>query len=420
MSRRSDPATAERLLAAAAQFGTPLYVYDVDAALARVELLRRLFDGRVDVSYAIKANPHAGLLAAMRPHVDSFDASSWHEVQRALAAGMPSDRISFSGPAKRRVELAGAVDHGVGELVLESVAQAEVAAALAVERGVVQPCLVRINPRRVPRGFGASMAATPSQFGVDEEDLARDLPVIAGLPGLRVDGFHAYSGTNCLDAGSIAENFRIFVDLFRAAAAVTGIQPKRLILGSGFGIPYLPTESDLDHRALPGLVLPLLDELDDDPALSGARPALELGRWLVGPAGWLLTEVVAAKQSRGKQIRMCDAGFNNHLAACGMMGSVLRRNWVYENLSNPEGPVSEYTLVGPLCTTIDRLAADVPLPPTRVGDVIAIPQSGAYGLTASPTRFISHPEPREVLLRQGRVDDAPTSPIDYPRVGGSA
>jgi diaminopimelate decarboxylase len=164
------------------------------------------------------------------------------------------------------------------------------------------------------------------------------------------------------------------------------------------GVPYLPGEAPLDHAALPALVLPVLDAIAADPRLGGARPVLELGRWLVAPAGWLLTRAIGAKRSRGKEIRTLDAGFNNHLAACGMMGSVLRRNWVFENLSNPAGPVRAQTLVGPLCTTIDRLAADAEMPEVRPGDVIAIPQSGAYGLTASPTRFISHPEPREVLM----------------------
>ena len=106
---------------------------------------------------------------------------------------------------------------------------------------------------------------------------------------------------------------------------------------------------------------------------------------------------------------MCDAGFNNHLAACGMMGSVLRRNWVIDNLSNPEGELASFTLAGPLCTSIDRLAADIEMPEVRVGDVLSIPQSGAYGFTASPSRFISHPEPREVLVDGDAMRDVSES-----------
>jgi diaminopimelate decarboxylase len=406
--------TDPRLLAAARRFGTPLYVYDAGMVVGRIRLLRDLFLGRFDISYAIKANPNLALMRAICPVLDSFDASSFAEVRRAVAAGMPAARLSFSGPAKRPAELAGALRLGVGEVVLESLAEAQEVSGLAVAAGRVQPCLVRLNPVRVPRRFGASMGGSASQFGIDEEDMAATLPRIAALPGLRLEGFHAYSGTNCLHAEAIAENFVIFADLFRTAADLTGIAARRLIFGSGMGIPYLPGEGPLDHAALPDLVLPVLDDLARHPGLANARPVLELGRWLVGPAGWLLTGVVAEKQSRGKAMRLCDAGFNTHLAACGMMGSVLRRNWVFQNLSNPDGPVATYTLAGPLCTSIDRLATDIDLPEVRRGDILAIPQSGAYGLTASPVRFISHPEPREVLMTGTEMQDVSESLLNHP------
>lgn len=404
--------TPDLLLQAAELAGTPAYVYDLDAGVERTKLLGRLFNGRFGVSYAIKANPCPALLKALRPHLDYFDASSFAEVRLALDARMPAERISFSGPAKRPEEIRGAVDARVGELVIESLAEAKQASEYAVSRGLRQVCLVRINPIKVPRKFGASMAGTASQFGVDEEDIADVLPRVRDLPGLELVGFHIYSGTNCLDAPAIAENFGIFADIFRRAAEVTGIRPQRLIFGSGFGIPYLPDEPVLDHEALPALVNPIVDALLAEPAFADARCTLELGRWLVGPFGWLLTRVVAEKASRGTEIRACDAGFNNHLAACGMLGSVFRRNWVFRNLSNPDGAPGRYMLVGPLCTSIDRLAVDLELPETSVGDVIAVEGSGAYGLSASPTRFISHPEPREAVLEGGKlrvVSDGPAT-----------
>lgn len=404
---------AQALLAAADAFGTPLYVYDADVVTSRIATVRGLFGGRFGVSYAIKANPNQRLLDFMRPHLTAFDASSIAEVERALAAGMPAEHISFSGPAKRIEELRRAVEVGVGELVVEGLDEAVSAGAFARAAGVEQRVLVRINPMRVPRKFGASMAGTASQFGIDEEDMRDLVPAIRDVPGLKLVGFHIYSGTNCLDAAAIAENFAIFADVFRQAQAISGIAPERLIFGSAFGIPYLPGEAELDHLALPALVNPIVDGLLAEPAFASARCNLEMGRWLVGPAGWLLTRVIARKASRGTEIRACDAGFNNHLAACGMLGSVFRRNWVYLNLSNPDGPLANYNLVGPLCTTIDRLALGVELPETEVGHVLAIPQSGAYGLTSSPTRFISHPEPGEALLSDGRADDATESWLNH-------
>jgi diaminopimelate decarboxylase len=409
-------------LCEAATAGTPAYVYDLDAIAARTVALAALFGGRFGISYAIKANPNAALLGALKPHLATFDASAFAEVQRALAAGMPAARISFSGPAKRAEEITGAIDLGVGELVIENPDEARIASAHALRLRRRQPCLVRINPLKVPRKFGASMAGTASQFGIDEEVMAEHLPMIRDLPGLKLVGFHIYSGTNCLDAASIAENFAIFAGIFREAQAITGITPERLIFGSGFGIPYLPEEAELDHAALPGLINPIVDALKAEAPFAAASMTLELGRWLTGPFGWLVTKVIAAKQSRGADIRAVDAGFNNHLAACGMMGSVFRRNWRYLNISNPEGEIRAYTLVGPLCTSIDRLAVDVDLPEVGVGDLVAIPQSGAYGLTASPTRFISHPEPREIVREGGRFRDASESLMNHwpKRVGESA
>ncbi len=400
-------------LRAAAAFGTPLYLYDLDILQARLKILSGLFGDRFGLSYAIKANPNLAVLRAIRPWLSTFDASSLAEVERAIAAGMTPARITFSGPAKRPEEIARAIRLGLGELVVESLGEAIHADGLARAEGRVQTILVRINPARIPRGFGASMAAMPSQFGVDEEEIDHILPRIAALPGLRLAGFHIYSGTNSRKPEAIAENFQIFADIFRHAQRITGITPERLVFGSGFGIPYLPGEEALDHMALPALVNPVIDALKAEPAFAATRCNLELGRWLVGPAGWLLTRVIAAKQSRGAEIRMCDAGFNNHLAAASMMGAVIPRNWVFDNLTNAEGAPGRYTLTGPLCTSIDRLAGDIRLPEVRCGDVLSIAMSGAYGLTASPSRFISHPEPREVVTRGGMLEDVSESLLNH-------
>lgn len=403
----------------AAGLGTPAYIYDVDAIIARTKLLAGLFEGRFGISYAIKANPNAAILAALCPYISTFDASSWAEVGRALAAGMPAERISFSGPAKRDFEIDAAVAAGLGELVIENPAEAIRASDQAQQLGRRQDCLIRLNPLRVPRNFGASMGGTASQFGIDEETMATHLPAIAALPGLNLIGFHIYSGTNCLNPEALAENFAIFAEVFTAAQAITGIAPQRLIFGSGFGIPYLPGEPELDHGRLPELINPIVDKLRAVPAFADAALTLELGRWLVGPFGWLVTRVLAEKSSRGSEIRACDAGFNNHLAACGMMGSVFRRNWRYENLTNPAGAAAAYTLVGPLCTTIDRLAVDIDLPQVRVGDLISISQSGAYGITASPGRFISHPEAREIVVVGGQYRDVSETLLNHPQAIGA-
>jgi diaminopimelate decarboxylase len=273
--------------------------------------------------------------------------------------------------------------------------------------------LVRINPAKGPKRFGVNFSGRASQFGVDEEVMGQVLPQIAALPNLRLAGFHIYSGTNSLDPEAIAENFGIYIHLFREASRLCQIEPEKLIFGSGFGLPYGEGAEPLDVAALAALTGPMIDELRAEPLFARAACVLEMGRWLVGPAGWLLTSVVSEKSTRGVEMRLCDAGFNNHLAAFGMMGTVIRRNWGVRNVTRPNAPPAAYTLAGPLCTSIDVLATNISLPEVRVGDVLAVENSGAYGLTASPTRFISHPEPVEVLLSEGRATDVSESALNH-------
>jgi diaminopimelate decarboxylase len=413
-------ATREDLLAAAAALGTPLYVYDLDAVRARLARLREAFGSQFGVSFAIKSNPNLALLHGLAGLVDTFDVSAFAEAERAIAAGCEAERITFCGPGKRAEEVRRAVRLGIGYLVVESVHEARLADRFAGELGCRQTVLLRINPATSPRAFGVNMSGKPSQFGIDEEEMEAAIDEVAALPHLDLAGFHIYSGSNSLSVEGLAENFGILSDIFRRAAVYWGAKwggsPRKLIFGAGFGVPYLPSDEELDIAALARQVLPAIAALRAEPAFAEARLELELGRWLVGPCGWLLSSIIGAKASRGTEIRICDAGFNNHLAAYGMMGSVIRRNWRIANLSNPGGETGRYTVVGPLCTTIDTLATKLELPVTAIGDVIAIENSGAYGLTSSPTRFISHPEPREALIEGGKLTDVSESLLNHWRL----
>ncbi len=383
----------------AREVGTPCYAYLLDAMLARVARVRDAFEGRFELSYAVKANPNHGLLQRLHTEVATLDVSSIGEAELTIAAGCAPGRLSFSGPAKRVVELERAVDLGVGEMICESVWEMEQLDAIAGRAGQIMPVCVRINPARCPARFGVNMAGRASQFGIDEEGVSVALERLHGLQNLEFHGFHIYSATNSLSADAIAENFAIFIDLFTRFVDVAPNPPATLIFGAGFGIPYVADATPLDLAKLAALINPAIDEMKRVPRLADARCILEMGRYLVGPEGYLLTTVIGEKTSRGTEIRMCDAGFNAHLAAFGMMGTVIRRNWPMWNLEGDEkGPAGPYMLTGPLCTAIDVLATDITLPVTGRGDVLAVGSSGAYGRSASPTGFISHPEPKEVLV----------------------
>lgn len=422
--REYDPVMNDevrRTLANAAErFPTPSYVYLVDAMLDQFDRVANAFDRRFILSYAVKSNPNDHLLRAFTAKANLLDCSSIAEVERGLIAGYTPERLTFSGPAKRIEELRRAVEVNVGEMVCECVEEAIHLDTLAAAANKTVPIAIRINPNRIPAHFGVNMAGKPTQFGIDEDDVDAAIEQISQLRHVNLEGFHIYSGTNCLNSEAIAENYGIFANLFARFSEVADIRPKRLIFGSGLGIPYSTAQQPIKVEDVAELANPIIDKMKENDRLSGAQCVLELGRHLVSSFGYLLTRVVRRKRSRDTEIALCDAGFNNHLSACGMMGQIIRRNWNIRKVSDPvTGPEQDYMLTGPLCTTIDQIANKIALPELRVGDVLAIPQSGAYGPTASPNGFISHPMPREIMVRNVDAQTTMTdiTPVSYDTVG---
>jgi len=386
-------------------FGTPAYVYDMDHIRARTIALRNSLQRQFQISYAMKANPNRELLSRMRECVDRLDVSSGGELTHAIDAGWSPELIGFTGPGKRDVELQLSVDKGIGHIVLESVDEAVRLDLIAAAGNRIQPVLIRISPLSIPQGFGARMAGKPTQFGIDEEVIDEAIQRIAMLPRLRLDGFHVYSGTQCLNAASIVEHFRLTLALFQKVSHRHQLSPGTLIIGSGLGIPYHETDKPLDIAALGSEIATLVKAFKTNPPLVDSELVLETGRFLVGEAGVFLTSVVATKISRGVQICICDGGMNHHLAAAGHLGSVIHRNYPIFKVTDDlpaRDQCKPQTLYGPLCTSIDLLANQIVLPSLKVGDLLAIGSSGAYGLSSSPTGFISHPLPREIVVDRKR------------------
>jgi diaminopimelate decarboxylase len=381
----------------AERFGTPAFVYFGPAIDARIAQLHAAFGDRFALSYAVKSNPNPALLTWLKGRADLLDVSSIGEFHLGVRAGWDPAKLSFTGPGKRDFELKQAIEGRVGELIVESVREAVAADRIAAELGRVQDILVRIAPTRVPKGFGDHMAGRPCAFGVDQEDVDTDLPKILALKHLRCVGLHIYSGTQCLKPAAIVENYDNFLAIFREICGRYDLTPNKLVLGSGLGIPYHDEDSALDLGEVAAGIVGELDAFLREPRFAGTRLVLELGRYLVGEAGYFLTRVVSVKQSRGSRIGICDGGMNNHLPASGNFGMVVPRNYSMHKVGG-SGPDEKVDLVGPLCTSIDRLARGRLMPRIDEGDLIAVHNSGSYGLTASPIHFISHTPPREVFV----------------------
>lgn len=403
----SEPVVSERyaevLRDIAAQRGTPCFVYFTAPIRERVQGIARALGSRVSVSYAMKANPNVALVTAMRALVPRLDVSSGGELARAVACGWDPHAISFTGPGKSHDELALAVEHRV-EVVLESVIEAERLAALADAAGVVMDVLLRVAPSRVPAGFGDQMAGRPTAFGIDEDEIDDAVACVRRSSSLRWVGLHAYSGTQCLRADAIAENWGIFAELFRAIARRHDARLQRLVFGAGLGIAHHDNQVTVDINAVATNAVPTLDALRQEPLLADAELVLESGRYLVGEAGVYLTAVNTVKRSRGADVIICDGGMNHHLAAAGHFGMVIRRPYRLRKLgAAPDAPRKKLLVCGPLCTSLDGFGRDVELPEFAVGDVLAISPSGAYGFTSSPLGFISHPVPSEHLVEDGEL-----------------
>jgi diaminopimelate decarboxylase len=375
---------------------TPLFVYDMGIVEATMRRLRDAMPRIVDVHYAIKANPHAPLLARMAGQVDGFDVASGGEAARALEAGMPADRISFAGPGKRDDELRFAIEAGI-TINLESEGEGARALALADRLGRTPRLAVRVNPDFDLRGSGMRMGGGARPFGVDA-DRAASLARAMTDAGADWRGWHIFAGSQALDPMAIIEMQAATIALAAGLSDAVGQAPPLVNLGGGFGVPYFPGDKRLDIRPI-GVALDTALEGRPD-ILKDSHFALELGRWLVAEAGVYLTRVVDVKQSQGETFVVVDGGLHHQLAASGNFGTVVRRNYPLA-VANRFGAVpapDPVTVVGCLCTPLDRLGDKVALPPVGPGDLVAIFLAGAYGASASPTAFLGHPPPRELLV----------------------
>ena len=373
---------------------TPFYAYDRRLLGERVAHVRTHLPPAVELHFSMKANPMPALVQHLAGLVDGIDVASGGEMKVALDTGMEPGRISFAGPGKSDAELVRAVAAGI-VVHAESEREIRALARIGNDIGIAPLLVLRVNPDFELKGSGMRMGGGASQFGIDAEEAPRMLALASEL-GLSVLGFHIFSGSQSLKADAIIEA-QAQTLLLAERLADEARDPVRILnIGGGFGIPYFPGEVALDLAPIGAALDAALPRVKA--SLPDAQLSIELGRYLVGEAGVYVARVVDRKVSRGQVFLVTDGGLHHHLAASGNFGQVIRKNYPVAIGNRMGAPRETVSVVGPLCTPLDLLAERMDLPQAEVGDLVVVFQSGAYGRSASPQGFLSHPEVPEVLV----------------------
>lgn len=378
---------------------TPAFIYDESLLEKRLADLRDALPSSFKISYSVKANPAQELLRFFVERDCGLEVASAGELEQALAAGCPANRIIFAGPGKTIDELELALLQDIKEIHVESAREIERIQQICRQRSCQARIAIRVNPGAEAQGGAMRMGGKPGPFGIDEECLDPIVAEVLNDPHLVFRGIHLFTGTQILDHSILILQYRKAIEIARRIAGAFNCPICTIDFGGGFGIPYFAGDKPLDLGALRGELDHLSAEIQGDAVFRGTEFMIEPGRFLVGEAGIYVARINDIKISRGKKFLILDGGMNHHLAASGNLGQTIKRNFPVGLLNKISMPAAESVdVVGPLCTPLDVLARNVSLPAAEVGDLFGIFQSGAYARSASPLGFLSHPTPTEILV----------------------
>ncbi|MDH4183911.1 MAG: alanine racemase [Nitrospinota bacterium] len=394
----ADGVAVERIVA---KTGSPVYVYDASVMARQFGALAGAVPRGFRIFYSIKANPNLAVVKIFRELGCGAEVASAHELMTALAAGVPKADIIYAGPGKSPQEIELAVQDGIGAINAESATEVERIIATAEALGKKANVAIRINLDYThDDGEGGHvMAGGPRKFGVDAEAapaLARRL-IEAGHT--RFVGFHLFPGTGIMDPRILQGAHTALARFCLKMAEELQTPIKYVNFGGGLGIPYRDGEPELDIAQVGAALGQAADLLRQSPWFSGARFIMEPGRYLVGPSGVYVSTITDVKVSRGKTYAVTDGGIHHALIPI-----VMNKNYPTALVNRmDEPPQTQVRVGGPLCATPDQFSRDVTLPTPRLGDLVGIFNSGAYGLTAGMNAFLSHPTPAEALVDNRRV-----------------
>lgn len=404
-----------------AKFGTPLYLYDIDGMCTNIDRLKKSMAELFSIALSVKANPNPNLLGHLHDSVKYLDVTSLGEILLAEMAGVDPARMIFVGPGKSHEELRQAVSYGLKCVVLESLAEAYQLQAITLDMDQPVSVILRINPDISNNSSGYRMGGAASQFGVDEKNATAVIKTISDLPGLNFIGIHSYLGTQFLDAHKLVDNFAYLFSLSLRLQKTLNLEFEIMDFGGGFGIPYFANENQLDMALIEESIPALMAAYQAEMAPSIQQEfIIESGRFIFGDCGYYCTSVLYCKFSRDERFVVVDGGSNFHASLAGQ-GKLLRRNFPFHVInsevgsgsvniepSGPDNPESAggsntYNIAGPLCLPLDILAKNVAGHAPNPGDIIVFENSGAYGLSFSPSNFLSHLGISEVGLQGGSL-----------------
>ncbi|MGD1703622.1 alanine racemase [Dapis sp. BLCC M229] len=389
-----------------ARFGSPLYVYDLDIVEHQVRELKQALPTNAKVFYSLKANPLPAIVKTVQTAGCCLEVCSNHELSVACNSGISIEQILYSGPGKTTEEIGQAIAIGVNHFSVESYTDLDRLEKAAETAQKSIRLLLRVNPMEPLQG-GLAMSGTPSQFGFEESVLLNGAQRLSQLSSyVEIIGYHIYYGTQIDSEESLIKSFKAGIDCTERLTSQLGFTPQVIDLGGGFPWPFANQKSAI---ALDNLRFRLEQLLAQRKYTAEAEIWFESGRYLSASSGTLLATILDIKPGKfDSQFVVLDAGIN-HLGGMSGLGRIPRGYVLMYNLSSEQEAWSTETandgrtlVVGPLCSPLDCLTRRTELPPSvKINDIVAIPNVGAYGLTASLVAFLSRPAPLEVSLRNG-------------------
>lgn len=388
-----ESAAVSDLITLVRRFGSPLYLYQLNAVERAHADLRSVLPHSARLYYSLKANPHPDVARALGEAGCRAEISSSGELDAALHAGFAAVDCLYTGPGQTPAEIDYALAGGVRHFSVESATALRRLGHAALAHRTEAQVLLRVNGASAGT-TGLRMTGAATQFGIDERLLLADPALFTRVKGTRLVGLHLFPVSNARDEDALIQAFRASARLARRIHELTGLPLDVVDLGGGFATPYAQPGIRPRYPRLREALHAILDA--EIPAWrSGAiQIAFESGRYLVGDSGQLAATVLDVKHSHDQTFLVLDTGIH-HLGGMTGLG----------RLARPQAtPLAGYTattatLVGPLCTPADVLGRSVTVPDVSAGDLLVFPHVGAYSLTASLVAFLGRPSPAEVVLR---------------------